>query len=356
MRSVPPEAEGMDAVRVLTAHGSKGLEFDAVHFVDVKSSTYAPEVRPRSNKHIPTAVLDGAKSLDVHRNERHNLLYVAVSRPRKFLTVYTTHSQELAPALSGLLTSLDGGWNKSEAVVASRREAIAGVEVSLKEFLEFNRCARQSETTSRGGRWQREDMKLHRAVDLATTRAVDALAADGALLREDRWREVAEQAIAHFGLDKEDAADLIRLRVHLRVERGRDWLLEGGTEAPEMTVVVGPLKVGFRPDQVIQVAGKKTLRFIKPNAKSLDSLKQPLATLLRLHNSLGGEQLDIQVATLSDGQLKSVGGVKKDTPAKYEAKAHSLCAGNFTGIPENGHTCYSCPYLFPCNKRPAEDE
>lgn len=74
MRSVPPEAEGMDAVRVLTAHGSKGLEFDAVHFVDVKSSTYEPTRKPISNAHIPAAVLDAAKSLDVHRNERHNLL------------------------------------------------------------------------------------------------------------------------------------------------------------------------------------------------------------------------------------------------------------------------------------------
>jgi len=32
-------SDELDAVRVLTAHGSKGLEFDAVHFLEVRRAS-----------------------------------------------------------------------------------------------------------------------------------------------------------------------------------------------------------------------------------------------------------------------------------------------------------------------------
>lgn len=355
MRSVPPEAEGMDAVRVLTAHGSKGLEFDAVHFVDVKASTYEPTRKPNSNAHIPTAVLDAGKSLDIHKNERHNLLYVAVSRPRFFLTVYTSASQKLPSALNGLLTDLDGAWDRSEAATDRSKDSEAA-EVSLEEFLEFRRCPRRSEISSRGGLPQRDELKLHRAIELATRRALGELKADTSLLQDDEWRGCADRAISHFGLHEHEVAGLIRQRVEEQALRGRDWLADGGTDGPTTTVSVGPLKVGLQPDQVIQVNGVKTLRFIRANKRSFDSIKQPLAALLSAHHKKGGEKMAIQIATLADGLVQSVGTVTGNTPAKYVAIAFDLCAGNFSGIPENGRVCHTCPYMFPCNKRPSEDD
>lgn len=356
MRSVPPEAEGMDAVRVLTAHGSKGLEFDAVHFVDVKDSTFEPVRRPNSNPHIPGAVLDAKKSLDVHKNERHNLLYVAVSRPRFYLTVYTSASQQLPSALSGLLAALDGPWDRSGAVQGRGRQGTTSAEVALDEFLEFNRCPRQLEMSSRGARSQRDELKLHRAIDLATKRVLDKLASDPSLLQGDVWRNLVDEAISHFSLHQHDVATLIRQRVEERVSHGRRWLAEGGMDTSTTTVPLGPLTVGLRPDQVLKVNGVTTLRFIRPNERSFKSIKQPLAVLLNSHNKKGGAKMEFQVATLADGEVRSVGTVRAPTPAKYEAVAHDLCAGNFTGIPESGRVCHSCPYMFPCSKRPSEDD
>ncbi len=40
-RIVPPEADGIPAVRMLTLHASKGLEFDAVHLPQV-ATRYVP--------------------------------------------------------------------------------------------------------------------------------------------------------------------------------------------------------------------------------------------------------------------------------------------------------------------------
>lgn len=356
MRQVPPEAEGMDAVRILTAHGSKGLEFDAVHFLDVKDSTYAPTRRPNTNYHIPTDVLDARKSLDVHQNERHNLLYVAMSRPRFFLTVYTTEDQELPPALAGLLEALDGSWARPEAAPAKASTDAEEAQVSLEQFLEFRRCPRQSEISSRGGRTQRDELKLHRAVDLATRRAVGELTTDTTLLQGDGWRGCVDQSIAHFRLDEHDAAKVIRERVEKQVLQAREWLSQGGTGSPMMTVSLGLLRVGLQPDQMLDLKGVKTLRFIRANKRSFESVKQPLAALLNAHHKAGGTKMAIEVATLSDGVVQSVGTVRGNTPANYEAAAFDLCAGNFSGIPESGRVCHSCPYMFPCNKHPTEDE
>jgi superfamily I DNA/RNA helicase len=356
MRSVPPEAEGMNAIRVLTAHGSKGLEFDAVHFVDVKDTTYAPSRRPNTNYHIPSAVLDATKSLDVHRSERHNLLYVAISRPRFFLTVYTTEDQQLPPALSGLVKQLDGAWERPEKTTTSDADEAKEAEVSLEDFLEFRSCSRQSEMSGRGGRWQREELKVHRAIDSASRRALRELADDPSLLQGEQWRACVDEAINHFHLNEHNAAKLIRQRVEQRVLQGRNWLSEGGTGAPPLTVTLGLLKVGLQPDQVLQLKGIKTLRFIRADERKLDAVKQPLAALLNIHHAKGGERIAIQVATLADGRVTPIGSVKADTPPKYEAIAHDLCAGNFSGIPSSGRVCHTCPYMFPCSKRPAEDD
>jgi hypothetical protein len=356
MRHVPPEAEGMDAVRVLTAHGSKGLEFDAVHFVDVKETTYAPTRRPNKNHHIPPAVLDATKSLDVQRSERHNLLYVAVSRARYFLTVYTTEEQALPPAVSGLLNGLDGPWERSGETATSSAAQAREAEVTLEDFLEFRRCAKQSEMSDRGGRWQREDMKVHRGIDLASRRALREMADTPSLLQGEQWRGCVDKAISHFHLDEHEAAHLIRQRVQQRVLHGRKWLSEGGTGALPLTVRLGLLKVGLQPDQVLQLKGVKTLRFIRADDRTLEAVKQPLAALLNIHHAKGGDRIAIQVATLADGIETSIGRVNADTPPKYEAIAHDLCAGNFTRVPASGRVCHSCPYMFPCSKRPEEDD
>lgn len=356
MRSVPPEAEGMDAVRVLTAHGSKGLEFDAVHFVDVKVSTYEPTRKPASNAHIPGAVLDASKALDIQRNERHNLLYVAVSRPRFHLTIYTTASQQLPSALAGLLTSFDGDWGRSQAEADPAPKDAKGSEVSLEDFLEFKRCPRQLEMSSRGARSQRDELKLHRAIDLATKRVLGELAADPSLLAGDEWRGCVDRTIEHFHLHEHEVAELIRKRVEERVLRGRKWYEDGGIRGPSTTIALGPLKVTLQPDQVLMVNGVKTLRFIRPNSRTFNALKQPLAALLNAHHKNGGARMAIEVATLADDLKQSVGTVTGKTPARYEGLAFDLCAGNFAGIPDNGRVCHSCPYMFPCSKRPSEDE
>lgn len=356
MRAVPPEAEGMNAVRVLTAHGSKGLEFDAVHFLGVTRNTYeTPRYQP--NKLIPDDVLEAAKGLDVLKNERHNLLYVAISRPRYFLTVYSNSGDELPAALNGLFARLDGPWGRSQAPsVEAVPRSPPSTEVPLDEYLQFIKCPQRTEMSRRAGRSQREDLKIYRAVDLATWRAMDAMAANPALLDDASWRPVVSEALSSFGLDQHDAAATIRQRVEERANRGRRLLRQGGTGQPPLSMSWGPLKVNLKPDQVLTDGLVRVLRFIRPNAKSLASLKQPLAALLDSHHRSGGQKTTIEVATLSDGAVSPIGTIQARTRPKYDAIAAGLCARQFPTTPEGPRTCHFCAYMFPCSKRVPDEE
>lgn len=94
-RELPPEAAGLEAVHMLTIHGSKGLEFEAVHVANVNIDDYGEDAAKwRGEPPIltivpPEALRSNRKSWDFEAAvERNNLLYVAVSRARRHLLMY----------------------------------------------------------------------------------------------------------------------------------------------------------------------------------------------------------------------------------------------------------------------------
>lgn len=99
LRQVPAPALQMNAVRLMTIHGSKGLEFEAVHLpgmteVSIPSSYRAPRCPP------PEGMVadDGNLSVDQaarrsHKTEEECLFFVAMSRARSHLRLYQSRTQ-----------------------------------------------------------------------------------------------------------------------------------------------------------------------------------------------------------------------------------------------------------------------
>ncbi|VVO01149.1 UvrD-helicase domain-containing protein [Pseudomonas fluorescens] len=105
-RDLPPEASVMNAVRLLTVHASKGLEFPAVHLGYVDKESFGPNPPfnhdPRVQELIPPQVLGSTAAEHAFEEavERNNLLYVALSRARDQLYLYEhKESRDRPPSL-----------------------------------------------------------------------------------------------------------------------------------------------------------------------------------------------------------------------------------------------------------------
>jgi DNA helicase-2/ATP-dependent DNA helicase PcrA len=99
LRQVPAAALHLEAVRLMTVHGSKGLEFEAVHVPGLTKSSF-----PASNRGQrcppPVGMIDGADAVSVtddarraHEQEEECLFFVALSRARTHLSLYLARKQ-----------------------------------------------------------------------------------------------------------------------------------------------------------------------------------------------------------------------------------------------------------------------
>lgn len=99
LRQVPMGALHMDAVRLMTVHGSKGLEFEAVHFPGLTVSSVPTNFRgQRCPPPVGMIANDGSLTVSEQARQDHNeeeecLFFVAVSRARTHLRLYLARRQ-----------------------------------------------------------------------------------------------------------------------------------------------------------------------------------------------------------------------------------------------------------------------
>ncbi|KVA43517.1 ATP-dependent helicase [Burkholderia cepacia] len=158
-RELPPEASEMDAVRLLTVHASKGLEFTSVHVGYVDSAFFGSE-HPKwgtseSITHlVPPAVLGSSDKEFAFESaiERNNLFYVALSRAKLQLQLYESGVRKASDRLAQLRNC--GAkyqlkkFNASAAAAEVKPITGAPMEqapkrVSLDEFEAYIRCPLQ---------------------------------------------------------------------------------------------------------------------------------------------------------------------------------------------------------------------
>jgi superfamily I DNA/RNA helicase len=112
LRQLPAAAQGIDAVRLMTIHGSKGLEFPAVHLVGTNQDTMPGTFRPPRCA-PPDGMIVGAQGSSedaaraAHNEEQECLFYVAMSRAKDRLFFYgaTSKSNGTKRNLSEFLVS-----------------------------------------------------------------------------------------------------------------------------------------------------------------------------------------------------------------------------------------------------------
>ena len=99
LRQVPAAALHMDAVRLMTVHGSKGLEFEAVHLPGFTASSfpisYQGQRCPPPAGMVATSGTSSVREEQKrsHEDEEQCLFFVALSRARDHLRLYVARKQ-----------------------------------------------------------------------------------------------------------------------------------------------------------------------------------------------------------------------------------------------------------------------
>ena len=374
LRQLPAAAQGLDAVRLMTIHGAKGLEFGGVHLASMNADSM-----PGSMKTPPCPPPDGLvaggtgkarEDLErAHKQERECLFYVACSRAKDRLIAYAAiknaknASRQTSPFLQrlgeGLVTS-----HVNPARVMPPAPEMAAVVLHVDGALRFTSqqislyesCPRRfffTHILSVGGRRIAIPfMQMHEAV-----RAVfKDLKAQGASMDLSDLEQRMEKAFAAHGLSghgyesdyREFALGMVRYFASTRdghtIETAVALSLKFGNEE----ILVHPDEVLIRPD------GRRTVRTVETGHRSERKEKAVGSTAFVLAAQKAFPGAVIELVYLADRVVLEVPLSKKELTGREQKITKFLMEmrdGQFPPRP-NEQTCPQCPAFFICGPLP----
>ncbi len=334
------DMEAADAVRVLTVHGAKGLEFDVVFLVnlrrpnprDLERLFFDPDhmgfvmkywhegKHPRFKEHAPSA-----RTLELARQERRRAVYVALTRARDLLYVSATRPEteprEVSPEADDHFAELLN-WAlahpEAARVVKAEQLQLPGVPFSaaggperavpLEQVVErlvmldrMRRAAATPVETDGAEPIQLSFSQLHQ-FDVCPVRyrfqQVWKVPAppDELMPQAARRGGGASElgAAVHRALDAWHTAGGDLLDIYAGPDAGRDMLQAYlqhplataqtlGTEVEFNLRLADGVRVKGIVDRVCEIDGRKALIDYKTNARLDDRLRDAYATQLRLY-------------------------------------------------------------------------
>ena len=378
LRHLPAAAQGLDAVRLMTIHGAKGLEFNCVHLPGLNQDTLPSA--PKAPLCLPPEGLIGGVTGDVRAalragdaEERECLFYVAASRARDRLFLYAvTHKTDGAKRpLSDFLPRLGAGLVRlTPALIHTLGVAPEAASIALTvagpmrfresqiAMLDKDKCKRRffyTHVLGIGGRRTETDyMRMHEAARMV----VRAITHDGLDITDDAGlRTAVEQACDDHGLETSGSfaelrATALTLVINFRLSRGSHQPEPPAT----LTLRVGDDKILFRPDDVLVADdGSRIYRRVRTGVyRDADTKDLGVAmTLLAIADN--APAATAEVVHLSSDKITSLAlsalvlGRRRDA---LRLAMDEIRAGHFPAAPSQ-RVCPRCPAFFVCGPVPA---
>ena len=359
-RELPPEAGVLDGVRVMTVHGSKGLEFEAVHVGFVSADSYGsrePSWRPEGILDIvpPEAIGSSVEEYKFEESvERNNLLYVAVSRAKRHLYLYqdTKFRNSTVPQLDHYprkyLSKAYSGPSLNMAKVVMSGAFGAPAALSFEDFYSYAICSLRY--------WYSHVLELQSESDIdvsirARWAVMDALKAfssvtsgSAQLALEASW---TTRKLPTAAEDPSLWADA--LYALDRGERQVKTLWGRGGQFEQASAVIGGLKLqmpwGFRIDGVHGGTEYAILRFSRRGISDFKTIMNPVLRGLGLP---GPTSISLH-HVLSD-KTDQVEGSKAIEMTKAYKAAQRFATGDNT--PAVGPQCVRCDFSTICPSSP----
>lgn len=376
LRQVPASALRMDAVRLMTIHGSKGLEFEAVH-VPGLVSTGLP-CNPQGQRcPPPQGMIEGPEGADSHKDsharEEECLFFVAASRAQSHLrlTLYSRQdngSKRSASVYLARITSFADEVNLRNEIApppdAPRPQPISvrwptDWHATDEDVRSYEGCPRRFFYTRvlklgkarKPTAFSRTHDCLHDVIEwLAGVRPVGEPSVEAALAEFERaWTERGPREHA-YGEDYHRLATrlveaLVRLGAGRRFRAAEPLALD----LPNGRVLVKPSEIAQLPDGAIVVRRLHTGYKRREEYDRIEYTLYMLAGQARFGSGCRFEAVHltdevVDPITITQRKLDS----RRETANEIVA---GLRAGNFPPKPD-AVTCPRCPHFFICDATP----
>ena len=371
LRDLPAAAQTINAVRLMTIHGSKGLEFKMLHLPSLTSGSIPRSAKqsrglPPPDGMIEGPVFRGCDAIDAgHDEEQRCLFFVALSRAEDGLFLYAPskksngHRQSRSSFIDDIWGQLiDQNPISVVRDVAGEAERftleVDGVaRVSPSQLATFDKCPRRfffAHVLQVGGRrLESAPMRMHNAVQAV----VDELTA-----RPDHTPDETEmQAIvdaawvAHGPTEhgyaseyRQVSDELLRFFVQLRQGERR--------RAPQsLSLRFEDAEVVVTAHEQIETSHSTVFRRIRTGRKTSTALDALDAAAFQIAADGRGEAEFVYLTGGDRDRLTMSEGKIAARKKKIADAAISIIEGRFP--PNRSDRCARCPYFFICNPPPS---
>jgi superfamily I DNA/RNA helicase len=375
LRQLPTAAQSLDAVRLMTIHGSKGLEFPVVHMPGFSQRTI-PRTAQTPACPPPDGMVEGAEGPSVellkigHEEEQECLFYVAMSRARDRFFAYAPTKQSngnkwgFSPYLTRLGTTIvQRPTTPSGPLPTAPEEASVnlivdgGLHFHGEQMVLYEKCPRRFFYTHvlqiGGRRMSTPFMQMHEAVRKIYKDVIEGktLIDDDNQINEQVDAEFLVHGLSDHGYVKEYRGFAIpMLRYFTATRKGRT------TEKPTaLSIFFGNERIIVLPDDVLlDASGKRTFRRVKTGHHSKSHAEDLDSAALLMAAQQAFPDATVELVYLSDQISEALSLTSRKLSNRKEildAFLKSIRTGKFPAMPSS-KTCPRCPAFFVCGATP----
>jgi superfamily I DNA/RNA helicase len=375
LRQLPAAAQSLDAVRLMTIHGSKGLEFHVVHLPNFSQMTIPSNPRTTACP-PPDGMVEGAEGKSVellkigHEEEQECLFYVAMSRARDRFFAYapTKKANGVKWGFSSYLPRLGNAITQSPATPSGPLPPApeeAGINLVVNGGLNFHgeqmvlyeKCPRRFFYTHLlqigGRRTSTPFMQMHEAVRKVFKDVIEgkAIIDDDNQINERVDAEFLVHGLSDHGYVKEYRDFAVpMLRYFTASRKGRM------SEKPTaLSIMFGNERIIVLPDDVLlDASGKRTFRRVRTGHHSKSHADDLDSAALLMAAQQAFPDATVELLYLSDQISEAISLTNRKLSNRKESLdgfLKSIRTGQFPANPSS-KTCPRCPAFFVCGATP----